>query len=510
MRAIRQRTSQLGGWAILRALSWCCRWWAVFLLLFALALVAWSVVTRATQQSVATELAAIKARGEPLTIAELAPRVPAGATNAADSYDLAFGSLPPDVEGQLDRLMGDPAFARGFCADYAAVFELLREAGGADVCAIARDWNASFYTLTFPEYAKMRTAARMLVVRSNLLAGEGKGDAALDDIRTAFTLGVHVQSDPTMISSLVGVAIFGMGFAALEGCLAKSDPSPAACRKLFDQLGSADMRTPFQRAVLGERAWGIQLFDDVRGGRVSIADLVAAGTDAQPTPASRTLFAVHRSIGIPWLNLDELGYLERMDGTIKAVALPWPKSHQELESLDRAEIGGLITALLLPGLERANYSVNQAAARIAVARTAVAIKAYRAERGRYPRSLDEGKAAGWPVPDDPLNGKPLHYRHTSNTFTVWSVGPNMKDDNATEWDSKTMDTYTGAYDITLICDLSRAKRKDAEHLNAWKSAQEAAEQDRIEAERRSRSPRSFRDGRWGAGRGRAYSPARSQ
>jgi hypothetical protein len=450
---------------------------------------------------VAAELAAIKARGEPLSVAELVRQIPAGGTNAADSYDLAFSFLPPDVAEQLDGLMADEDFARSFCADNAAVFEFLEQATASDVCAFPRDWNAPLYTLTFPEYAKMRTAARLLLVRSNLWAGEGRGDAALDDLRTMYKMGSHAQSDPTLISSLVGFAVFGMAVTGLEGTVAKSDPSPAACRRFFDEVGRIDIRTPFHRAILGERASVIQLFDDVRVGRLSVADLVQeAGTDWQATHSTRALSALHRSVGRPWLNLDELGYLERMDATLKALALPWPRSHQELRSLNNADFGGLITALLLPVYERANWSVKRAAVNMALARAAVAVKGYRAERGRYPRSLDEVKGAGWAVPDDPFNSKPLHYRHTSSTFTVWSVGPNMKDDNAAEWDAKTMDSYTGAYDLTLICDLSRAKRKDAEHLNAWKAAQQAAEEERLQAQpRTARGARSARRGRGRAG-----------
>jgi hypothetical protein len=61
--------------------------------------------------------------------------------------------------------------------------------------------------------------------------------------------------------------------------------------------------------------------------------------------------------------------------------------------------------------------------------TALALRLYRKENGRYPENLQQLVPKYLPsVPIDPYDGKPLRYRKLQKGFKVWIVGGNRKDD----------------------------------------------------------------------------------
>jgi hypothetical protein len=109
----------------------------------------------------------------------------------------------------------------------------------------------------------------------------------------------------------------------------------------------------------------------------------------------------------------------------------------------------LLGGLIAPVLDRAALSAHSHETQIAVARAALALKAYHAERGRYVKSLAELTADGWQLPKDPFGGADLRYRRESQGFVVYSLGPNMADDNAAEYDRQTMSYTDGPYDIVF-------------------------------------------------------------
>lgn len=61
--------------------------------------------------------------------------------------------------------------------------------------------------------------------------------------------------------------------------------------------------------------------------------------------------------------------------------------------------------------------------------TALALRAYKLEKGNYPASLDELVPAYLPlVPQDVFANKPLQYKRDGASYKLWSIGPDMKDD----------------------------------------------------------------------------------
>ena len=242
--------------------------WLLYLLLVLAAV--HLLATFITGRMLKAELDRIRDSGEPLTHAELAPRVPHGEANAADIYQQAFDSLrlsdTESLEVEDFNRVDDPAWlalARRVVSANADYYSLLEQASQIPSCAFPVNWEARF-AATFRHLAKMRQAARMLRVRAEVLAADGDIDGAVASCAVAFRMAEHVGMEPTLIAVLVGIAIEGIQIPALERVLFAGAPSPEAAHKLFNELGALDETDPWARTMLGERAGGLWTFRYLR------------------------------------------------------------------------------------------------------------------------------------------------------------------------------------------------------------------------------------------------------
>jgi len=399
------------------------RWWLIVPLLL---VIAYSLAVSLTGDMLETELRAMKARGDPVTLKDAVPTIPPGARNAADLYQQAFDVLPLDCDPSA--LLKSGAAARSAVAHAAPGLELLHEATEIQDCAFSVDWKADPWSWDQTPRAAMRNAARWLYVEARVLTADGRPDDALRACGAIFRLGTHAQSHPTEIPEMVGIAIYELGLGALRDCLQTGEPSPEACRDLFNELGRVDLEAAHDRAIRGESAWALDAFTRLRHG--DPGTVWALGGSAQAGAwLDVAWLQVYRTAGRPFLNLDELAFVEYAQGK-RSSTNGWPMCNA------------------IPSGHVDTHATSYMAA-IAVARAALALRACQAKQGRYPGSLAELSAVGWKLPKDPFGGADLRYRREKRGFAVWSVGPNMANDQAVEYDSASMSLADGPYDIVF-------------------------------------------------------------
>jgi hypothetical protein len=121
----------------------------------------------------------------------------------------------------------------------------------------------------------------------------------------------------------------------------------------------------------------------------------------------------------------------------EAARLPWPARIAAMNAIpeDRSilhEIPRFVGAWRLQSAFRdlvPRVGIGTSAARCA--RLVIEIERYRRTRGVLPQRLDN---LGWSGPVealiDPFTGKPLQYVATSDGYALYSVGPDLTDDNA--------------------------------------------------------------------------------
>lgn len=413
------------------------------------------------------EIARLKAAGVLLEPEDLIPSVPAGEKNAADVHEQAFRAYhvsQSESETVWQAPEEDPSrmdTVRDVVARHARYFDLLDEASRVPACAFPVDWREPV-SATFPDHTNMREAARMLVLRAEVLSADGDYDGALECCATGFRIAEHVKIEPSLRSQLVAYAIQSITLGSLADGLSAGTPSAEACRRLFDQLSTIDQIVPSVHAMQGELAFeGMYVFELAHGGRVHV--LATTLTDL-----SERELAAYVTIGRPLLNADHITYLRHMEKRIAGYALAYREIGSEFEDaqavLDRAPYTSLLTGTLtwasLDAMVITGREEN--AALIRCAQAALAVKAYSAAHGSYPESLPELEADGWALPRDSFTfpEAPLHYHRRPEGFQIWSVGPDGDNDGGlTEWDrrkavapgSQQRMVPSRDYDVTFRC-----------------------------------------------------------
>jgi len=102
-------------------------------------------------------------------------------------------------------------------------------------------------------------------------------------------------------------------------------------------------------------------------------------------------------------------------------------------------VGNLMVSMWMPSLNRAQELYLQVEMRMHLARVAMAMAAYKADKGSYPAKLaDLVPAYIKKIPQDIFSGKPLVYKRTDKGYLLYSVGINLKDDGGadTHWKNR--------------------------------------------------------------------------
>jgi len=430
---------------------------ALIALVLALPVIGYFQAVREAEADLAALKKRLRAEGILVPVEQLIPKVPKGEQNAADLYRQAFAALSITSQ-ESDTLYHLPQSSRErqrllleVVARNQPSYDLVDRASHVTYCAFPRNWADPYSVVTSPSgYIHMVIA---LCYRIEALDALGRPEAALDAAGVGFAAIEHLRGEPTVAAQLLAYIEQSRLIEALNGILSHGSPSPAACRRLFGQLASVDQLAPLARAIQGEMV----VFD-----MAYYAQIARGGcSPGQGTSASDALvMSTYGTVGRFLLHRDQMTRLREMTEVYEAARLPWPAAQQHIEAAEQTPYSvPAYESVITRNKRRAGQGQylyanmilarDERGARIALAQIALAAKAFQHSHRRYPESLAELEADNWKVPDDPFTGKSLPYRREGQGFVVWSLGPNMVDDNAVKYDSKTISSADGPYDIVL-------------------------------------------------------------
>ena len=116
-------------------------------------------------------------------------------------------------------------------------------------------------------------------------------------------------------------------------------------------------------------------------------------------------------------------------GNPAAIAKQVLFSGKSIPEITSAQMSNILVALLLPSVQAAVSAEIRNDARMGITVTACALQAYHRDNNRYPDSLAALDGVYLDTrPLDPFSGKSLSYRPQSNSFLLYSVGPNLRDE----------------------------------------------------------------------------------
>jgi hypothetical protein len=286
----------------------------------------------------------------------------------------------------------------------------------------------------------LKEVGAVLHARALMRLEAGNGAGFTEDILTVHRIARLLGQSSTMVERVVAMAIEVSASLADVAAARSGKLTPQQARDLIAAL-----------TEVGDLPGYVDTID--RGERFLGHDIVQALAAMPPTEAGRLFNALQdRYTAPPWLfRFLPIPYERTMremnqayDGMV--VAAHQPTYAQRVEALrlwitdvDREVQSGayvnLLSAdwaisLLLPTLERANERTETARMWNHLARVALALAAFKAEKGSYPASLVELSPAYLrDVPIDSFVERPLVYARQGDGYRLYSVGPNMKDDD---------------------------------------------------------------------------------
>ena len=402
------------------------------------------------------KLAALKAQGMPLTLAEAAPQPVPDDQNAAVLYQKVF-NVQFVREQRYDWEKGMAGLSRDeldllshYCkdsniqlenevrqllarAEVRQALEIFRRASKRPHCVFPVNWQDGPNAL-FRHMGRFREATRIVATQALLSANEGHIDEAIDWFEVALRMSEHAASEPHLRAQLVSYAMQGIIFIRVREFLSSAEIAPSTASRCEGYLRQIDLNKRFTNAMVGERASMDQTLDMMYHEPDAFSEYLSfVGQDA----------TVSTPLYFSWLcrplhRLDRLIFLEYMDKHIQFSNLPYREAKAKVES-EQADLDklpafqGVLTKAFGPLLwDRSFQKRDRAVANIALCRVVLALKAYKYERGVYPATLKQlQETLNWQLPEDPFSGQDFVYCCQDEGFRLYSLGPDLDDDGGT-------------------------------------------------------------------------------
>lgn len=398
------------------------------------------------------ELAAIRQKGQPLLLAEMAPPAVPDAQNAAPIYKQAADSLrfsttekgafrtrPHNRTPQMNRDI-EAAVRKNQTA-----VNLTRRAAATPQCRFPIDWDTDNPSeITFPHYTELRELAQLLAAQAVLNAKNGDSDAALRDVRALFGMSRHLAGEPVLIGFLVAQSIDSTAHQALAQVLETVPLTLAEAPAFQNSLPTHDWNRVFIHSLHGERTWTIFVFERIRQPTLTnfVSEVLGENT---PLWAHFPLILVWH----PFLKLDEVHSLRLWRQLLDAASTrPFGHSPNAADKVfETTPRYALLTRTLFPVFGRVSDYRDQVEVKRRQREVALALTSYRTARGSYPAQLQEVASLwGKTLPLDPFSNKPFVYRREGNSFLLYSVGANRTDDAGRNYQDKPPSRSWNSYD----------------------------------------------------------------
>ncbi len=354
------------------------------------------------------KLEEIRAAGDPICIADLAPAPLPADQNAA----IPLRRIRDDVnafEQQMLEYYKSDNYATGSpnesqLKDLEAAFDTYPDLIPTIETAVALEGyeHDLDYSLPPDEFMEAldevvhppRAIARVLRDHVTVLRSHDQSDEAVRAAIPLFRLAEHIGQDAVLTQYLVATAIRGMGVEAAHQALRSGSVSDETRQLLDKELALADPFPCYIGMLKAERAFGIDSFVDLP-------------------------FIIR-------LQASPMEYLDVMDEEIRLAAKPY-SSYSSTSKTATAASKGTLVRLMLPALKSAREATDRTQAITRALRVLNALLGRDDPDAPPPDNLTD---LGLPkdATIDPFNGKPLLVKRLPQDWKVYSVGPDLKDD----------------------------------------------------------------------------------
>jgi hypothetical protein len=374
--------------------------------------------------------AAIRAQGDPASIADLKPKPIPDDQNAAAQVAALTSELKAfekdhvaflqdtDLGKAYDKSDALPtaeqaAAMRKILGKNAAMKGAIDRAAACDAWASVADFSvghAVFLEQLLRRVQNFRSVMRYARWELDVLAAEGRRDDAVRRAIDILKLSRLHESEPTLVAYLVSAAVRGTAIDGINKTLAAGPISAEVRRALDEELARADRPGQFAAILRLERG---------------------AAMDASLTVAD----PVSRVLGWPATG-HYLGAYKMLGEVIALADGPWPEFRKHTKNWGARNVDtghGVLANLLAPAIAASVQARDRDLGLIRSLRALNALQGFEEREGRQATGL---KDAGLPgeATIDPVTSSPLLATRGERGWTVYSVGKNEKDDGGDFYD----------------------------------------------------------------------------
>jgi len=290
------------------------------------------------------------------------------------------------------------------------------------------DPSARSISTLFPFYAKFRSTARLLSLQSQVRAQKGDWGGAVDSNLDAVRLGEDVPHNAVLIGHLVGVACQAIGRKPIWGSVehlnaAQSRAAATRLESIMERHFSyAD--TLQEEKYFGQAAM-LEMFADPKKARAALTQDMGTDPGAEQaggsTAQSLTMF-IYLAYSKNRIMHDYTAYMDQSSQIARqpyALHLPPPPMPKDP-----------FNSSLLPVFSQARLKGVDSETQNGLLLVMLALRAFKQEHGHYPAALTElAPTYLKKLPNDPFAMQGTYkYILKGNTYTLYSVGPDGKDD----------------------------------------------------------------------------------
>ncbi len=269
-------------------------------------------------------------------------------------------------------------------------------------------WEVDYGSGGDVPFLDIRNLGSALYLSALIDLSDGRPDDAVSRAGLGLDVASSLGNEPALIAQLIRIAIGLQALDATQRVLVAAEPSRAALEELAERLKACGEPDPIRMGLLGE-AWGWDLSlaraERGRSSGGSVFGLLAGPFGRLARPLVRDVRTRHLAL------MESLLDLEAAPRPRPApAALPQPRWWSP---------GDRMAGSATRGLMRSIETGDDFAAAVAAARTVVALRRYRLDRGAYPDDLTALVPAYLDaLPINPWTGQPPVYARQGAGFSV--------------------------------------------------------------------------------------------
>jgi len=306
------------------------------------------------------------------------------------------------------------------------------------------DYDKWLWTILMPHLKPLRYLLRAGIWGTRIELEQGNTEQALQNCVAIVYVGKHWQRSISLMEHLVGLSILRVGYDEILRIVGREKLEARVLDRLQKQLSWIYQNGYPTTSVEGERLMFLDMVQRffTKGGfggghfipkywravnELSGADYPSGEVMIVPYTAMSMLHARRNETLAKGNELyDKLNEAAKMT--------PYEKHINHFVSdeilLALSKYRHPLLYIFTPSIDGVSKIAYRGKITHEATVTVLALQRWQLGKGSYPEKLDELVTAGYlkEVPMDPFSDKPLVYKKTDDNFTLYSVGPNFKDD----------------------------------------------------------------------------------